>query len=172
MTGETHRRSLRRGPGAWLASFAAVAAACVMLALPAQGAPGDPEIDSFMRNYLDTFDHGHARDIVAHYDAPLFMLAPNGDLRAYDTPKDIRLTIKKWKRYMIHSGFEDSRWVALNVNRLTDGTAIASTAFERVNSRGQVYQRGGATYTLRKKDGKWVITLIHIHDPEAVLSLD
>ena len=100
------------------------------------------------------------------------MLAPNGDLRAYDTPKDIRLTIKKWKRYMIHSGFEDSRWVALNVNRLTDGTAIASTAFERVNSRGQVYQRGGATYTLRKKDGKWVITLIHIHDPEAVLSLD
>ena len=172
MTGETHRRSLRRGPGAGLASFAAVAAACVMLALPAQGAPGDPEIESFMRNYLDTFDHGHARDIVAHYDAPLFMLAPNGDLRAYDTSKDIRLTIKKWKRYMIHSGFEDSRWVALNVNRLTDGTAIASTAFERVNSRGQVYQRGGATYTLRKKEGKWVITLIHIHDPEAVLSLD
>ncbi len=172
MTGETHRRPLRRGPGAWLVAYAAAAAACVMLALPAQGAPGDPEIDSFMRNYLDTFDHGHARDIVAHYDAPLFMLAPNGDLRAYDTPKDIRLTIKKWKRYMIHSGFEDSRWVALNVNRLTDGTAIASTAFERVNSRGQVYQRGGATYTLRKKDGKWVITLIHIHDPEAVLSLD
>ncbi len=172
MTGETDRRALRRGLGTGLASFAAVAAACVVLALPAQGAPGDPEIDSFMRNYLDTFDHGHARDIVAHYDAPLFMLAPNGDLRAYDTPKDIRLTIKKWKRYMIHSGFEDSRWVALNVNRLTDGTAIASTAFERVNSRGQVYQRGGATYTLRKKDGKWVITLIHIHDPEAVLSLD
>ena len=172
MTGETHRRPLRRGPGAGLASLAAIAAACVVLALPAQGAPGDPEIDSFMRAYLDTFDHGHARDIVAHYDAPLFMLAPNGDLRAYDTPKDIRLTIKKWKRYMIHGGFEDSRWVALNVNRLTDGTALASTAFERVNSRGQVYQRGGATYTLRKKDGKWVIMLIHIHEPEAVLSLD
>ena len=73
---------------------------------------------------------------------------------------------------MFHGGFEDSRWVALNVKRLTEGTAIASTAFERLNSRGQVYQRGGATYTLRKKDGNWVITLIHIHDPDAVMSFD
>ena len=73
---------------------------------------------------------------------------------------------------MIHGGFEDSRWVALNVKRLTEGTAIASAAFERLNSRGQVYQRAGATYTLRKKDGKWVIMLIHIHDPDAVLSVD
>ena len=172
MSGEADRRLLRRGSGVRFASRVAIAATWVMLALPAQGATGDAEIDTFMRNYLETFDHGHAWEIVAHYDAPLLMLAPNGDLRAYETPKDIRLTIKKWKRYMIHGGFEDSRWVALNVKRLTDGTAIASTAFERLNSRGQVYQRAGATYTLRKKDGKWVIMLIHIHDPDAVMSFD
>ncbi len=172
MSGEADRRSFRRGHGVRIASGVAVAATWVLLVLPVQGAAGDAEIDTFMRNYLETFDHGHVREIVAHYDAPLLMLAPNGDLRAYETPKDIRLTIKKWKRYMFHGGFEDSRWVALNVKRLTDGTAIASTAFERLNSRGQVYQRAGATYTLRKKDGKWVIMLIHIHDPDAVISVD
>ncbi|MCY4003893.1 MAG: hypothetical protein OXF33_09345 [Rhodospirillales bacterium] len=172
MSGEVDRRPLRRAHGLRFASRVAIAAVWVMLALPVQGATGDAEIDTFMRNYLETFDHGHAWEIVPLYDAPLFMLAPNGDLRAYETPKDIRLTIKKWKRYMFHGGFEDSRWVALNVKRLTEGTAIASTAFERLNSRGQVYQRGGATYTLRKKDGNWVITLIHIHDPDAVMSID
>ncbi len=172
MTREADRRPARRLPGARCVRLVAIAAVWGILALPGQVAADDPEVDSFMRSYLETFDHGHTREILSHYDAPLFMLAPNGDLRAYETPKDIRLTVKKWKRYMFHSGFESSRWVALNVSRLTEGTALASTAFERVNSRGEVYQRGGATYTLRKKDGKWVIMLIHIHEPEAVLALD
>ncbi len=165
-------RQPRHLPGVRLAALIAVAVAWAPLALPVRADADDPDVTAFMRNYLETFDHGHAREIVSHYDAPLFMLAPNGDLRTYETPRDIRLTIKKWKRYMLHSGFENSRWVALNVNRLTDGTAIASTAFERLNSRGQVYQQAGATYTLRKRDGKWVIMLIHIHGPEAVLALD
>ena len=172
MTNESGLRLARRVRLARTAYGIALGATFAALVGTAPLAEANAEIESFMQGYLDTFDHGHARDIVAHYDAPLLMLAPNGDLRTYETPKNIRLTIKKWKRYMIHSGFEDSRWVTLNVKKLTEGTAVASTAFERLNTSGQVYQRGGATYTLRKKNGHWVITLIHIHDSSVVMSLD
>ena len=164
-------RNFRR-PAGRIASAAAAVLAAVAVSGAAPRAAADTGAESFMRDYLETFDHGHAREIIAHYDAPLYMLAPNGDLRSYETPKDIRLTVKKWKRYMLHSGFQDSRWVTLNVRELTEGTAVASTAFERVNTRGQVYQRGGATYTLRKKDGRWAIFLIHIHPPGEVMPLD
>lgn len=144
----------------------------VMVLLWSGAARAGSDVESFMRAYLGDFDNGHARDIAAHYNTPLYMLAPNGDLRVYETPKDIRLTVKKWKRYMIKGGFDHSEWVKLNVKAVTEGTALASTAFNRVDSRGQVFQRGGATYTLRKQDGEWKIFLIHIHGPDDVLSLD
>ena len=125
-----------------------------------------------MNDYLSTFDKGYSRDLAAHYDAPLYMLAPNGDLRAYETPKQIRRTVKKWKRHLLHNGFKRSDWVTLNVKPLGAGTALVSAVFDRFHDSGRLLQRGAATYTVHKKDGDWKIFLIHIHDPDDVVTFD
>lgn len=132
----------------------------------------DDDVRAFMDGYLKTFDTGHAAEIVSLYDAPLYMLAPNGDIRIYETSKDIRLTVKKWKKSMIGGGFDHTEWGVVNVRSLSDSTAIASTTFDRYSSKGKVYQRGGATYSLRKQDGAWKVFMIHIHTPENVLSFN
>ncbi|MCH9671644.1 MAG: hypothetical protein K0U93_09370 [Gammaproteobacteria bacterium] len=126
----------------------------------------DDDVRAFMEGYLTTFDRGYAKDVSIHYAAPLMMLAPNGDVRTYDTPKKVRRTVKKWKRYLFHNGFERSAWVDLNVRALSDRTAIASTVFERFNTKGEMFQRGAATYTLRKEEDQWKIWLIHVHEPD------
>lgn len=130
----------------------------------------EDEIRDFMMGYLETFNSGYARDLAAHYDAPMYMLAPNGDIRDYDTPKTIRMTVKKWKRNLIRAGFDHSEWKVLNVRPLSDSTGVVSTVFERYTGSGQVMQRGAATYTVHKREGSWKIFLIHIHDPDAVMT--
>ena len=149
-------------------SFAAL---IVLPALEARADASD-EIKEFMTTYRDAFDTGHNREIAAFYDAPFYMLAPNGDLRSYDTQKDVRQTVKKWRRYLAHYGFERTEWVTLNVKALSDGTGLVSSVLDRFNSKGERFHRGGATYTVHKRDGAWKIFLIHIHDPEAAIAFE
>ena len=152
--------------------FIAALGALLLLINPAQANTIDKEVRQFMQSYLSTFDKGYSRDVANYYANSMLMLAPNGDLRSFDTPKVIRRTVKKWKRYLLHNGFESSRWVDLNVRSLSDSTALVSTVFERLNSKGEVFQRGGATYTLRRSEGDWKIWLIHIHDPHKAFSFN
>ena len=129
----------------------------------------EAEIRAFMESYLETFNRGYSRQVVGHYDAPLFMMAPNGDVRSYDTERSIRMTVRDWKRQLIRSGFDHSEWEVLNVRSLGDGAGLASAVFKRLTGSGDVIQRGAATYTVHKKDGDWKIFLIQIHDPDDVI---
>ena len=160
-----HQQGFCRG----LLSTLAVLMICAWLP-PASAADTEQEVREFMNQYLDTFDNGYGREIIAHYDAPLMMLAPNGDLRTFKTEKDIRMTVKKWKMHMIRAGISRTEWVELNIKALSENTALASTVFDRYSTSGAVFQHAGATYSLRKTDGKWKIFLIQIHDPAAVIA--
>ncbi|MEM7254835.1 MAG: DUF4440 domain-containing protein [Pseudomonadota bacterium] len=148
---------------------------CLVFASPGGQASQDSTeeaVRAFMNTYLETFDSGHANQITAQYTAPMMMLAPNGDVRTYETQKNIRRTVKKWKRYLNHNGYDRSEWVSLNVRALSDDTAVASTVFDRYDTSGNVFQRGAATYTLRREDDQWKIWLIHIHNPDRVLAFN
>ena len=152
--------------------FIVVLCALSLFINPVQANTTDKEVRQFMESYLSSFDTGYSRDVANYYAESMLMLAPNGDLRSFDTPKVIHRTVKKWKRYLFHHGFKSSRWVDLNVRALSDNTALVSTVFERLNSRGEVFQRGAATYTLRRREDDWKIWLIHIHDPNRVFSFN
>jgi ketosteroid isomerase-like protein len=140
----------------------------MVLAASAQADTAD-EVTAFMEDYLHTFDTGHANEIKAFYDAPLFMMGPTGDLRSYEGDK-MRRTVKRWRFYLKHYGFERSEWNVLNVNALAEGSAVVSTVVDRYNPKGERFHRSGATYTLRKQDGDWKIFLIQIHEPEMVIA--
>lgn len=164
------------GPRKPRARLRALAGALLFLTAASMPAPtsadASAEVHAFMEDYVSVFDTGYARQVVARFHAPLYMLAPNGDVRSFETSKDIRLTVKKWKQYMIRAGFGHTELKVLNVRALSDSTALASTAFDRFSTSGEVYQQGGATYTLVKKDDGWKIFMIHIHDPGQVLGFD
>ena len=147
--------------------LARVAAAALSLMVLTASAHADTaeEVTEFMNSYLQTFDTGHANEIKAFYDAPLFMMGPNGDLRSYEGDK-MRRTVKRWRFYLKHYGFERSEWHVLNVNALAEGSAVVSTVVDRFNPEGERFHRSGATYTLRKQEGTWKIFLIQIHEPE------
>jgi ketosteroid isomerase-like protein len=152
----------------WLARVAGAAVSVMLLVTSAQ-ADTTEEVTEFMKDYLHTFDTGHADEIKAFYDAPLFMMGPNGDLRTYEGDK-MRRTVKRWRFYLRHYGFERSEWHVLNVNALAEGSAVVSTVVDRYNPKGERFHRSGATYTLRKQDGTWKIFLIQIHEPEMVIA--
>jgi len=151
--------------------LARVAAAALSLMVLTASAHADTaeEVTEFMNSYLQTFDTGHANEIKAFYDAPLFMMGPNGDLRSYEGDK-MRRTVKRWRFYLKHYGFERSEWHVLNVNALAEGSAVVSTVVDRFNPEGERFHRSGATYTLRKQEGTWKIFLIQIHEPEMVIA--
>lgn len=130
------------------------------------------EVRAFMQGYLQSFDSGYSRDIAAHYHAPMYMLAPNGNLQEFETTKQIQQTIKKWKRYLFQYGFDHTTWVALNVKPLSNSTALVSTVFDRITSSGTLLHRGAATYTVHRENGNWKIFLIHLHDSKNVLEFD
>ena len=151
--------------------LARVAAAALSLMVLTASAHADTaeEVTEFMNSYLQTFDTGHANEHKAFYDAPLFMMGPNGDLRSYEGDK-MRRTVKRWRFYLKHYGFERSEWHVLNVNALAEGSAVVSTVVDRFNPEGERFHRSGATYTLRKQEGTWKIFLIQIHEPEMVIA--
>ena len=151
--------------------LARVAAAALSLMVLTASAHADTaeEVTEFMNSYLQTFDTGHANEIKAFYDAPLFMMGPNGDLSSYEGDK-MRRTVKRWRFYLKHYGFERSEWHVLNVNALAEGSAVVSTVVDRFNPEGERFNRSGATYTLRKQEGTWKIFLIQIHEPEMVIA--
>ena len=152
----------------FLACVVGVALTAMLLPISAQADTAE-DVTAFMNDYLHTFDTGHANEIKAFYDAPLFMMAPNGDLRAYEGDK-MRRTVKRWRFYLKHYGFERSEWHVLNVKALAEGIAVVSTVLDRFNPKGERFHRSGATYTLRKLDGTWKIFLIQIHEPDMVIA--
>ena len=153
-----------------LACVAGVALSLMVLTASARADTAE-EVTEFMNSYLLTFDTGHANEIKVFYDAPLFMMGPNGDLRSYEGDK-MRRTVKRWRFYLKHYGFERSEWHVLNVNALAEGSAVVSTVVDRFNPEGERFHRGGATYTLRKQDGTWKIFLIQIHEPDMVIAAE
>lgn len=129
----------------------------------------DSEVITFMNYYLETFDTGHAGDITELYNDPFFMIAPNGDVRTFETEKGIRREIKQWKFYMKKEGVVDSRYLELNVKALSSDVAIASAVVDRFDDDGNVLAHTGATYSLLRREGAWKVFSIQIHDPDKIL---
>ena len=143
----------------------------MLLGLAPQSAKADSHGDAtaFMEEYLSTFDTGHAGDVMALYNDPFFMIAPSGDVRAFETKKGIRKAIRGWKFYMKKGGVVSSRYGELNVRALSDDTAIASAVVERLDEVGKLLTKIGATYNLRRESGKWKIFIIQLHDVDTIL---
>ena len=145
-----------------------VLAAALLGAIAAQADTRD-DVLAFMNHYLDSFDNQSSRYIASLHHAPLYLLAPHGILTEFETSEKIRRTVRRWKRTLNHSGYDHTEWVSVNVQPMSDDTALVSTVFNRIKSTGELLFQGAATYTLLRQDGEWKIFLMHVHEPERAL---
>lgn len=152
---------------AWLTAIAAI----LLLATTAQSDTRE-DIRAFMDHYLDSFDNQPSRITAALHHAPMYLLAPHGVLTEFETSNNIRRTIRRWRRNLNFNGYDHTEWEAVNVQPMSDDTAIVSTVFRRIKNNGDLLFQGAATYTLLRRDGEWKIFLMHVHDPDRALGFD
>ena len=151
----------------WLLALAAA----FFAAATAQADTKD-DVLAFMNHYLDSFDNQPSRYTASLHHAPMYLLAPHGVLTAFETSENIRRTLRRWRRHLNYNGYDHTEWVSVNVQPMSDDTAIVSTVFNRIKNTGELLFKGAATYTLLRQDGEWKIFLIHVHDPERALGYD
>lgn len=137
-------------------------------------AQADTEEDvlAFMDHYLDSFDNQPSRFTASLHHAPMYLLAPHGVLTEFETSEKIRRTLRRWRRHLNYNGYDHTEWVSVNVQPMSDDTAIVSTVFNRIKNTGELLFKGAATYTLLRRDGAWKIFLMHVHKPERALGFD
>lgn len=148
----------------------ALAAAC-FAAATAQAETKD-DVLAFMNHYLDSFDNQNSRYTASLHHAPFYLLAPHGVLTEFETTDKVRRTVRRWRRHLNYNGYDHTEWVSVNVQPMSDDTAIVSTVFNRIKNTGELLFRGAATYTLLRQDGEWKIFLMHVHEPERALGYD
>ena len=150
--------------GAWLLALAGL----FLLAAASQADTKD-DVLAFMDHYLDSFDNQNSRYTASLHHAPFYLLAPHGVLTGFETPDKIRRTMRRWRRTLNYNGYDHTEWVSVNVQSMSDDTAIVSTVFNRIKGTGDLLFRGAATYTVLRQDGAWKIFLVHVHEPERAL---
>ncbi len=149
-----------------------LALAVVLICTVAAQADTRDDVLAFMNHYLDSFDNKSSRYIASLHHAPLYLLAPHGVVTEFETSEKIRRTVRRWKRTLNHRGYDHTEWVSVNVQPMSDDTALVSTVFNRVKGTGELLHQGAATYTLLRQDGEWKIFLMHVHEPERALGFD
>lgn len=149
----------------WLLALAAV----LLSAVAAQADTRD-DVLAFMNHYLDSFDNQSSRYIASLHHAPLYLLAPHGVLTEFETSEKVRRAVRRWKRTLNYNGYDHTEWVSVNVQPMSDDTALVSTVFKRIKNTGELLFQGAATYTLLRQDDAWKIFLMHVHEPERALA--
>ena len=152
---------------AWL-----LALAVALFGVAAAQADTKGDVLAFMDHYLESFDNQPSRYTASLHHAPMYLLAPHGVLTAFETSEKIRRTLRRWRRHLNYNGYDHTEWVSVNVQPMSDDTAIVSTVFNRIKNTGELLFKGAATYTLLRQDGEWKIFLMHVHDPERALGYD
>lgn len=159
-----------RARGAFRMRWLLVLAVAFLGAATAQADTKD-DVLAFMDHYLDSFDNQPSRHTASLHHAPMYLLAPHGVLTAFETTDKVRRTVRRWRRTLNFNGYDHTEWVSVNVQPMSDDTAIVSTVFDRIKGTGELLFRGAATYTLLRQDGEWKIFLMHVHEPERALGL-
>ena len=151
----------------WLLALAAA----FFAAVTAQAETKD-DVLAFMNHYLDSFDNQNSRYTASLHHAPFYLLAPHGVLTGFETTDKVRRTVRRWRRNLNYNGYDHTEWVSVNVQPMSDDTAIVSTVFDRIKNTGELLFKGAATYTLLRRDGEWKIFLMHVHEPDRALGYD
>ena len=134
------------------------------------------EVEAFMYQFYSVFTPDILNDanafdaLVEHYFLPLTILEDGTvvSLREDDIREKLKLGIKA----NADQGWVSTRSDYTEVAVLNDKLALVTRGYTRLKTDSSVLDEGAATYTVIKKDGRWLVTFVVMHGAGEKMSLD
>jgi hypothetical protein len=126
------------------------------------------DLDDFFESYRRAYTDLDLDAIVDHYSVPLLSLAPE-DTFWLTSEADVRSVMGAYLDTLAEGSYDHGEIDTLVYHPLTDRDVLASSAWTRYDTDGDVFERLGTTYFLRRTDGEWCILALALHDPGAVI---
>jgi ketosteroid isomerase-like protein len=146
----------------------------LILATSGMASPADDEADivAMMSEYRDAFVAMDARRVAAVFSEPYTFLAPSpGPVSALTNRAEVEASVRQQMARLKERGYARGDLKTIRVKSFGNGTAIASTVWQRYKADGSVLETIGATFLLRKEPSGWKIAVLTPHAPESVLTL-
>ena len=128
----------------------------------------EEEIKQFYARYLNTFHTGEAQAMVPFYCAPCLFIADQG-VTLLSSEAEIEKLFAQIIQDLKGRNYGRSEVTNMQIKELTDRIVLLSGLAVRYTKTGEELERLGATYTLRKTDGRWQIVSVVAHSPETVV---
>jgi ketosteroid isomerase-like protein len=127
------------------------------------------------RDYVQAFQTLEAKAVLPYFQAP-FISISNREVRVMATPAEIEQSFANNMDILRQNKYARTDITEINARQMSKGLALVSVDLERYTSDGE--QLGGTgrtypyTYTLRKVDDRWKITVAMSHDRGSILRFD
>lgn len=126
------------------------------------------DLDEFFETYRRAYTDLDLDAILEHYNVPLLSITPD-DLYWLTEEADVRSIMSAYLDTLRDGDYDRGEIDDLAYHPLTDLDVIASSAWTRYTTQGDVFERLGTTYLLRHTDDGWRIIALALHDADRVI---
>ena len=126
------------------------------------------DLDEFFETYRRAYTDLDLGAVLEHYNVPLLSITPD-DLYWLTEEADVRSVMSAYLNTLRDGDYDHGEINDLAYHPLTDRDVIASSAWTRYTTQGDVFERLGTTYLLRRTDDGWRIIALALHDADRVI---
>jgi ketosteroid isomerase-like protein len=117
----------------------------------------------FLTRYYTTFSSLDVDSIAPFFHEPCLFISPQGVVTS-QTSENVKEVLKQIAEGLRPKGYGRSELTNLDVQRMSDATALARGVAVRYKADGHELERVGVTYVLQKSGDGWRIAVTVIHD--------
>ena len=114
---------------------------------------------------------GDAAAVSQHLTEPSVLIDPS-KTTVFASRAEYEAWLKPGLAALKERGYDHAAWPQLDLKLLSKELAIASALIVRYKADGTEFGRTGATYFMRKVEGRWKIISLTTHDTAAVIKLN
>lgn len=126
------------------------------------------DLDGFFETYRQAYADLDLDAVLDHYNVPLLSITPD-DLYWLTDATDVRTVMSAYLDTLRDGDYDGGEIDDLVYHPLTDRDVVASSAWTRYTTEGDVFERLGTTYLLRHTDDGWRIVALALHDVDRVI---
>jgi len=119
-------------------------------------------------DYVQAFHTLRAGAVLPYWHVPCLFISDRG-MRIMTTEAEVEGFFTQLIEALKGRAYARSVLTSLSVNQMSERTALISVSRVRYRTDGQVLERLGETYTLRRTDDGWKIAAALVHDHDAAV---
>lgn len=127
------------------------------------------ELDAFFASYRESYTDLDLEAVLEHYNVPLLSVTDE-ELYWLTTPAELESMMGAYLDTLAEGGYDRGEIDALSYHPLSERDVIASSAWTRYTTDGDVFERLGTTYLCRRTEQGWRIVALVLHDPETAIT--